>query len=168
MLLITADIHGSTEALKDIVDIAASLKVEQVLIAGDLCPQEGSTFASLLSRLPGLVLVRGNSDSSYQYAQARIHLPPLVRTLIYQGLPITLTHGHVDVPYTVGGIVISGHTHIPSLKEDWNGTLWLNPGSPSRPRSSSGATYALIDPEGVGIYRLRNHSPFLNHRFKSS
>ena len=167
MLLITADIHGSTEALKDIVDIAASLKVEQVLIAGDLCPQEGSTFASLLSRLPGLVLVRGNSDSSYQYAQARIHLPPLSEPFI-KGFRSPLTHGHVDVPYTVGGIVISGHTHMPSLKEDRNGTLWLNPGSPSRPRSSSGATYALIDPEGVGIYRLRNHSPFLNHRFKSS
>ncbi|MGI6437860.1 MAG: metallophosphoesterase family protein [Spirochaetales bacterium] len=168
MLLITADIHGSTEALKEIVDIAASRKVEQVLIAGDLCPREEPVFASLLSRLPGLVLVRGNSDASYQFAQARIHLPPLVRTLSYQGLPITLTHGHVDVPYTVGGIVISGHTHIPHLKKDADGTLWLNPGSPSRPRSSSGATYALIDTEGVGIHRLKTHSPFLYHRFKSS
>ncbi|NLZ77371.1 MAG: YfcE family phosphodiesterase [Spirochaetales bacterium] len=168
MLLITADIHGSTEALKELVDIAESRRVERVLVAGDLCPREDPVFASLLSRLPGLVLVRGNSDISRQYARTHIHLPPLVRTLTYLGRPITLTHGHVDVPYTVGGIVISGHTHIPHLEEDRKGTLWLNPGSPSRPRSSSGATYALIDKAGVRIHRLGDHSPLLSHRFASS
>lgn len=168
MLLITADIHSSTTALKAITDIARSKKVKQVLIAGDLCPPTNPLFMRYLGRLPTLTLVRGNSDNTYHFAQARMNLPPLVQTLAYQGRTITLTHGHIEVPFAVGGVVVTAHTHIPHLHEDEKGTLWVNPGSPSTPRSDSGPTYALLDSEGVGIYHLNDHSLLLYHRFTSS
>ena len=165
MLLITADIHGSTTALKAIADRVRSQRVEQVLIAGDLCPSTDPLFMHYLKRLPNLTLVRGNSDNTYHFDQVRMTLPPLVRTLEYQGRTITLTHGHLEVSFTKGGIVITAHTPVPHLHADEENTLWVNPGSPTSPRSNTGSTYALLDQEGVGIYHLRDHSLLHYHRF---
>lgn len=168
MLLITADLHGSLQGLEALVDVTHEYDIEQVLIAGDLCPSGNPQFLTLLARLPHRVLVRGNSDSSYQYEQANLLLPPLVLNIAYQGIPITLTHGHLDVPYTVGGIVISAHTHIPHLYEDEEHTLWVNPGSPARPRSAMGPTYALLTEDEVGIYQIGSNDQLFCHRLNRS
>ncbi len=168
MLLITADLHGSLQSLEALVDVTHRYDIEQVLIAGDLCPSGNPQFLTLLARLPHRVLVRGNSDSSYQYEQANLLLPPLVLNIAYQGIPITLTHGHLDVPYTVGGIVISAHTHIPHLYEDEEHTLWVNPGSPARPRSAMGPTYALLTEDEVGIYQIGSNDQLFCHRLNRS
>ena len=168
MLLITADLHGSLQALEALVDVTHRYDIEQVLIAGDLCPKSDPQFLTLLAHLPNRVLVRGNSDSPYQYSQANLALPPLILTLEYCGFPITLTHGHLDVPYTIGGIIISAHTHIPHLYEDEKHTLWVNPGSPARPRSAKGPTYALLTEDEVGIYQTGSNDQLFSHRLNRS
>ncbi len=57
-----------------------------------------------------------------------------------------MSHGHIvsEPEYGHYDVVITGHTHITSLKKIGD-TVCLNPGSASRPRGRSGASYATIE-----------------------
>jgi len=69
---------------------------------------------------------------------------------------IFLTHGHqYDVKYDLtrlyyraqevgADIVVFGHSHIPQYIRE-NDLIFINPGSVSRPRGGSKATYALLE-----------------------
>ncbi len=164
MHLIVSDIHGSAEGIRLVQSAAAHFEAEGIISAGDQCPDPA--FDCFFS---SLIAVRGNSDRFYEYFNTPF--PPLSRELELYGKRIVITHGHAaspeDFDLRKGDIFISGHTHVPCLYEE-NGVVFCNPGSPSRPRSSSGPTAAALSEEGVFLFSLLDFSTLKAIRFSRS
>jgi putative phosphoesterase len=95
-----------------------------------------------------LCAVRGNMDRAGFGAR----LPPTALIEV-QGVTIYALHDLtlLDLDPSAAGVrvVIHGHTHTPQTLER-NGVLYLNPGSPVKPRSGTGPTVArlYLGPEG--------------------
>lgn len=162
-VLITSDLHGSTPAFEAIIDRATDEGARHLIIAGDLCPSDDPLFARLLSEAPRPFMVRGNCDSTYDYSRAHITYPPHTLLLSWQGLRVLVTHGDryveaLQFGLEDGDILISGHTHVPLLAYDQSGILHINGGSPARPRSRWGATYALLREGVASIHRVSDGS----------
>ena len=153
-ILIVSDIHGSHEGIRLVKAAAERLKPEMILSAGDQCP-DPSDKAFFLS----LTAVRGNCDRFYEYDDLPFPMQSL--SIDAYGRTLVMTHGDMlsadDFMLSQGDIFVSGHTHIPHLEER-NGIYFCNPGSPSRPRSSSGPTAALLDENGILLLSLLNFS----------
>ena len=162
--LIVSDIHGSAEGVKLIQEAARRFNAEGIISAGDQCPD---------GALPGfwrsLIAVRGNCDRYYEYMD--MPFPPASRTERIYGRNVTITHGDRlwmdDFQLTSGDIFISGHTHVPVLEER-NGIYIVNPGSPSRPRSSSGPTAAVFEPSGIFLLSLLDLTVLSSLAFSAS
>lgn len=108
----------------------------------------------------GIEYIVGNNDfkGSAEYE----------KTIVIAGKRIFMTHGHkynvsygIDRLYYKGleenaDIVLYGHTHIQHIERSSN-TLFLNPGSTSRPRDSKpGCAVVVIDDRGeIGIEPIR-------------
>ena len=73
------------------------------------------------------------------------------------GRNVIITHGDRlyidDFNLNAGDVFISGHTHVPELRME-GGIYLVNPGSPSRPRSSSGPTAALFEEDRLSLLSL--------------
>ena len=140
---ITGDTHGSTQAMRRVIN--ATPPVERWLHTGDY-----GRDALYLKAQTGLdvMAVAGNCDVGDESVN-----PDEFITL--EGFNIWLLHGH---RYVHGGspqelvwwahrleadIVVFGHTHVPMVK--WFGdVLLINPGSPAKPRSAEGPTFAVL------------------------
>lgn len=142
---ITGDTHSNTRSLRKIVQQAPP--VDLWLHTGD-----HDYDANLLQALSGLKVVRvlGNCDAlGSQEAKPDEFLE-------LEGFKLWLTHGHKyiernerqDMGYWAGvfgaDIAIYGHTHVP-VQYHYGDILLLNPGSPARPRSSQGPTFAVLE-----------------------
>lgn len=152
--LIVSDIHGSEEGVQLIERAKEHFNAEGIISAGDQCPA-----GYRLSFWRSLIAVRGNSDRFYEYED--IPFPPLTREERIYGHRMTITHGDrysfEDFALDPDDIFIYGHTHVPVL-EKRNGVYVVNPGSPSRPRSSSGPTAALFDESFLALFSLLDFS----------
>jgi putative phosphoesterase len=163
-ILVCSDTHGNYDILEDII-LRYATDCDALVFCGDgICDFETyftfcQTEKNLKDAMPEVfAFVRGNGDSSV------MHLPDkkTKSVLVPQSVELTVCrkkilalHGHqVDVYTGIDGLlnwafrkkpdaVFFGHTHIPE-KTDFYNCLYLNPGSPSRPRSSSGPTIALV------------------------
>ena len=152
---VTSDLHGNREMTLDLRSLAKEKRVDGMIIAGDLCPQD-HTIALAIQNAPFSVhAVRGNCDSPWDFRDLGLPIPPLSETIVRDDLTtLAISHGHLiwePEGLKRGDIFITGHTHVPELYRDEDGIIRLNPGSPSRPRSQSGPTYALIYPERICI-----------------
>ncbi len=154
--LVTADIHSDAKAINTLIDIAEKENIDAVLIAGDLCPKNLDFMR--LSEIR-YIAVRGNSDFLWDYRDMELCIPKDYAILsLNENTHIAMTHGHLmsdasEIPYPLkkGDILITGHTHVPKLQEGRDGIIYLNPGSPSRPRSEDGPTYAVISDEAITL-----------------
>ena len=123
-LLITSDVHGNLDILKDIIN--KHKDIDYHLNAGDMCLDDK------ISEKYHIITVKGNNDfrSSHPYDRAL----NLKDTIIY------LTHGHQEyvkfglerlklkAKLTHAKICIFGHTHERYLYVD-EGILFINPGA---------------------------------------
>lgn len=161
--LITSDIHGSLEGLELVRNAASRLKADGIISAGDQCP---SSPDPLWSRL---IAVRGNCDRFYEYDC--IPFPPISREMRIYGRNVIITHGDRlcadDFSLEAGSVFISGHTHVPELRKEGDAYL-VNPGSPSRPRSSSGPTAALLEEDRLSLLSLLDLAIFSSLSFSFS
>lgn len=161
-LLITSDIHGESIGKELIQKAAEKYRCSDILSAGDQCPDPFDPFYR------SLIAVRGNCDKFYEYGD--IPFPPLYRKLEYFNRTIYMTHGDIysysDFDLKLGDIFISGHTHVPLLMEK-NGIYLLNPGSPSRPRSSTGPTAIVLDDSFASLISLLDFSQISALRISS-
>ena len=161
MHLIVSDIHGSEEGMLLVRQAIEHFHPEGIISAGDQCPDP--LYSAFYS---SLIAVRGNCDRFYEYYD--IPFPPLSREIKLYGKRIVITHGHEAAPddfdLQKGDIFISGHTHVPCLYEE-DGVVFCNPGSPSRPRSSSGPTAAALSDEGLFLFSLLDFSTLKAIRF---
>ena len=96
--------------------------------------------------------VHGNADSP-----AVTERLPTETTVEYAGIHIALTHGNPSGPTGLAmfgrqqgaDLVISGHTHRPTVEELDHLTL-LNPGSHADPRGAR-QSFAVLEPDGATL-----------------
>ncbi len=157
--LVTSDLHGDGKTTRELLEKAISASVDGVIITGDLCPRDTATALALTNLPFPLYIVRGNSDSPWDFKDFGLAIPQAFGSLERDdGIKIAFTHGHiVSEPDEImpglerNDIVITGHTHVPHLYRDRDGIIRLNPGSPVRPRSREGASYAFIYRDTISI-----------------
>ncbi|TYO99694.1 hypothetical protein EDC39_102220 [Geothermobacter ehrlichii] len=118
--------------------------VDMIFHAGDL---GNSELLFCLAPCP-VVAVAGNTDRPHP------ELPPQ-RLLTLEGRRIVLAHGWgggdsvaADLLRHFGperpDVIVFGHSHVPENRRVGK-TLLFNPGSPTRPRSSVGATVGVLE-----------------------
>jgi putative phosphoesterase len=139
---IISDTHGQ---LKDkVLDLFAD--ADLILHAGDIGSKE---ILEKLRRLSPLTAVRGNMDHG-QWADSL----PAIELVEAGSIRVCLLHDlqHLDLDPPTAGIhvVVSGHTHQPSVCRR-NGVLFLNPGSASLPRRRLSASIALLAVRGIEL-----------------
>ncbi len=148
-LLVASDVHSGASAFEILSDRASDPGCLAFLYAGDL--EIGNYFISgkLRTRSYTFIPVRGNCDRPWSWEETGVPFPPVERSVNFGGISIWMSHGHLvcDPEETGDGhhdIVINGHTHVTSLRKSGD-TVYLNPGSASRPRGRSCASYATIE-----------------------
>ncbi len=164
-LMIASDIHGCAPACRRLLDIFENSGADRLILLGDLLyhgPRndlpEGydpkAVIAMLSERADRLFCVRGNCDTEVD--QMVLPFPILAETalLFVDGRTWFAAHGHRaganptagDLPrLPAGSVVLTGHTHIPTLDTTPDGILLLNPGSASIPKGGFAPSYALYE-----------------------
>lgn len=156
-LLVTADIHGSLSAWKRILK---QLEPGDTLaVAGDLFDtnygdRSSPDFKPDLIRRDLTRLSRESMTTHVVYGNCDAEdyledFQPQIQ-FEFQGISYCLSHGHLFLPeLTDVHVVIEGHSHTPRL-DTLFGMIFLNPGSPSRPRNSAPG-FAVVED---GVIRL--------------
>jgi hypothetical protein len=147
MLVVCSDTHGIDDPRLSGRTRDAVAAADLVVHAGDFTtPAVLDGFRAVASRL---VAVHGNADT----AAVRSRLPSAVSTT-YAGVPIAVTHterGGVTALSLFGrqrgaALVVSGHTHRPTVHAPEGGPTLLNPGSHADPRGNRAAHAELWAP----------------------
>ncbi len=152
-LLVASDVHNDDQAFEILSKKAETDSCLAFLYAGDLDVENCIVDAILRCRNFLFIPVQGNCDNRWAWTDLNLDLP-LYRTCSFKGLKLFITHGHLySEPSSVGlsdsdyDVVITGHTHVGRTTKQLvanKEVIYLNPGSPSRPRGYSEASYALI------------------------
>ncbi len=133
---IVSDIHGnlSIEAER------ALAPCDLILCAGDV---ERPSILMELDAIAPTVAVLGNCDTSLRGMDIPFTASPRIG-----GVRFFMTHRPEDIgtPAEDVQVVVHGHTHIPREERIGN-VLYLNPGSPSKPRGGSRKSIARISIE---------------------
>ncbi|WP_371154133.1 metallophosphoesterase family protein [Jannaschia sp. 2305UL9-9] len=147
---VISDTHGllRTEALE------ALQGVGHILHAGDIGDPE---HLDALRRIAPLTAMRGNIDRS-PWAEDL----PKTANLTICGLHIYMIHDRKDLqvdPETEGwDVVISGHSHKPSIEETGS-LLWLNPGAAGPRRFRLPIALAFLWAKGGRPRAMIHHLP---------
>lgn len=145
-IVVMSDSHGSLLAMEEI---------KEKEVDGDFYVHCGDSEASL-EELHDWIVVRGNND----------WIAPFPNDIIFEaeGHRIYVCHGqhfgYFDrtehmlalLQEKQCDILLSGHTHVPSM-EKINGKYLINPGSTSLPRRGSEKSYCVIyiDKENIDV-----------------
>lgn len=140
---IISDTHGDlSNAERAINDMG---KVDLLIHAGDTY-EDAMKLKEKFSL--NVIAICGNTDCSTE--------KPSEQNFMIEDKKIFLTHGHkYDVKDSLNNlyfrakeleadIVIFGHSHVPQYIRE-NNLIFINPGSVSRPRGGSSASYALLE-----------------------
>lgn len=166
-ILVASDIHGSHEALDQLLQYAQTYHADLLILAGDTCPACSTAIVKGIWYSPvPILMVRGNCESPWEFQAAGLPIPPIYRTETFGDRTILVTHGDrfpspVGLPVSLGerDIFICGHTHQPRIDHEPGRPWHLNPGSTTYPRTSAGATFALIDKNGISIRTFEGNKP---------
>lgn len=135
-LIITADIHGHLPTWRQLLTF---LKPDDGLaVAGDIFDtvytEPGGEFQpqeildDIKAHKGPVWLAQGNCDDP------DFHQAPEQSLFDFEGTRFIMAHGHKPMPdLTDYDVVIQGHTHVSRL-DSLMGKLFINPGSPFRPR----------------------------------
>lgn len=175
-ILVISDTHGDYDVLCDIIEEFGHISDALVFCGDGVCDicsyiQDAYADEALQEHLPPVVAIaKGNGDSEKnQIIKPKTNEFPATRKIITApnsisftaaGRNIFATHGHrYSVDFGLenlsfaaqnldSDLVFFGHTHHPFRYED-SGTLYLNPGSCSRPRGGSPASFAFVSFPGM-------------------
>ena len=152
-LLVASDVHSSDQCFEKLAEIASVKNCLAFLYAGDLDIENYFIAQSVQLRNYVFLPVQGNCDNRWSWTDVNLDLP-MYRACSFGGMRIFISHGHLyGCPSSVGlvdndfDLVITGHSHCSSISHefiDGKRIIYLNPGSPSRPRGGSKPSYALV------------------------
>lgn len=148
MLVVCSDTHGTDDARLTGRTREALTAADLVIHAGDFTTT--AVLDAFRDRADRLVAVHGNADS----VAVQERLPPAA-TATYAGVRIAVTHterGGATALSLFGrqrgaDLVVSGHTHRPTVDTPEAGPTLLNPGSHADPRGHR-AAHAELWPAG--------------------
>jgi len=162
-LLVSSDVHDDDEVFALLAEKASDSRCLAFLYAGDLNIENCLISQTISCRNFLFIPVQGNCDNRWSWTDVSMDLP-MYRTCSFKGLKIFISHGHMYWDPDAAGldnrdfdVVITGHSHVPDLHEEFfsgKRVVFLNPGSPSRPRGRSRASYAVIIFEKNGSVRF--------------
>lgn len=176
--LIISDIHGSTTALKRVLEYFDKWHCDNILLLGDIlyhgprndlpegyAPKE---VAAILNNISDKILaVRGNCEAEVD--QMVLNFPCMAEYawVVDNGIRIFMTHGHhfnPDKLPPIGNIDVFmyGHTHLYQIEKKDNIMLY-NPGSISIPKGGNVATFGLWNNGRLSIYNLDGEEIFTEH-----
>ena len=180
-LLIASDLHGDAAACRRLLEIFDASGAERLVILGDIlyhgprndlpAGYDPRAVISMLSDYADrLFCVRGNCDTEVD--QMVLPFPILSETalLFVDGRTWFAAHGHRaganptagDLPRLPrGSVILTGHTHVPTLTVTEDGVLLLNPGSTSIPKGGFAASYALYEDGRFSVRALDNDTVIL-------
>lgn len=130
---LVSDTHG---LLRPVV-LDALAGVDRILHAGDV---GGAHVLEGLARVAPVLAVRGNNDPPGAW--------PDTRRITLEGRSILVLHVAEDAVLDGADIVVSGHSHRPSVAER-DGVLWVNPGSAGPRRFRLPIAVAILTVEGA-------------------
>ena len=149
-LLIASDVHADSEVFEKLAVLAQNPDCLAFLFCGDLGADDYFISDILQRRNFVFLSVLGNCDSATDYIAAGLPSVPLFRTCEFCNKRIFMTHGHYFTQPADAGLVnedfdfvFTGHTHINGIIKTEK-TVYLNPGSASRPRGGQKASYAVV------------------------
>ncbi|MCL1992929.1 MAG: metallophosphoesterase [Spirochaetes bacterium] len=150
-LLVLSDIHGEEANLKTVFQWGKN-RPEGKEIGTSVFLGDGAADIKKMALIEGFysewIMVRGNNDFDNDL--------PETCTLDFSGYRFFLCHGHKHSIYLEhealiaaalkekADVALFGHTHTPFYSYTHN-ILLINPGSVGRPRTSVGATFAVIE-----------------------
>lgn len=155
-IMIASDIHGSAKYCRMLLDAYASENADRLLLLGDILyhgprndlPDEYApklVIEMLNARKDEIYCVRGNCEAEVD--QMALDFPVLAdyALLPFGNRMIYATHGHIFhrshlPPMKKGDILLHGHTHI-SACEEFDGFVYMNPGSVSIPKGNTPRGY---------------------------
>lgn len=139
---VISDTHGLVrpEVIKVLKD------TDLIIHAGDVGTPE---VIKILQSVAPVIAVRGNMDTGNWATELLKH-----EIVKIGGISLLILHdaGELDINPAAASFsaVISGHTHIPSVKEQ-NGVLFLNPGSAGQRRFKLPVSIALLNVKGNSL-----------------
>ncbi len=164
---IASDIHGSAAFCQKMIDAYRRENADRLVLLGDILyhgprnalPEgyEPKQVIAMLNAIKDeLLCVRGNCDTEVD--QMVLDFPILADyALLSLGKrTVFVTHGHryntdSPPPLKLGDILLHGHTHVPACTE-FDGCLYVNPGSVSIPKEDSWHGYMIIE-NGVLVWK---------------
>jgi len=163
--LICSDLHGDALGAKRLMSLVERYHPDRILLLGDLFYSGGrwmvpetynpeETLKIIQSLSDRILAIRGNCDRDDEIKKSGL-LMPMVRHLRNGDHILFMVHdAHMlEEPLGHGDILLSGHTHMPSLvKRD--GIILANPGSLSWPRGSSQPCYLLMDESQIVLHDI--------------
>lgn len=179
-IIIGSDIHGSAFYCKKFVKAFQREKADRILLLGDLlyhgprndlpgghAPKE--VIALLNPLAEKITCVRGNCDAEVD--QMVLNFPCMSDYTILEtdGIKIFATHGHLfgeeNPPKFEGDFVLlCGHTHVPKCVE-YEGFVYMNPGSMSLPKQNSYHGY-LIYEDGFFLWKDFEGETILAYKYE--
>lgn len=130
---VVSDTHGrlSSELLKELDGC------DLIVHAGDITSQDDLITLRALAPVKACL---GNNDWSGEYGP---EVTKLVR-FDYEGLSFSVSHYRERLTDERCDVAVCGHTHVPVIERHRDGSLLINPGSPTFPRSEKGPTMARL------------------------
>ena len=144
-ILVMSDTHGNTQAVKYLLENYQGI-VSDVVHLGDYA-RDIAHIARTGKDSPLYHIVSGNTDPLVESYEERV--------IEIAGKRIFITHGHrYDVKSKLDNLIykaselqvdicLFGHTHT-AVMFNHNGILYLNPGSPTYPRTDMDRGYGLV------------------------
>ncbi|MFH1375335.1 MAG: YfcE family phosphodiesterase [Patescibacteria group bacterium] len=155
-IAVVSDSHGSLDRLSELLKNLAAAEIKNVIHAGDFTADGITEVLQKFSEL-NFYIARGNCDVNEETLAAVRELPnvkldEVVETKI-AGVKLAAAHRAKDLSAIEASVVISGHTHIPEVRQEEE-RLSLNPGS-----LMDDGGYLLLDLDNLRVERkLFNHS----------
>ena len=173
--IIASDIHGSITAFRKLEDQLEALRVDRLVLLGDVLyhgPRNdlpaGYALKELIARLNErasmITCVRGNCDAEVDQMVLDFPIMSEYSQIELNGYAFFLTHGHragqseTDLPHLAAGTIFaSGHTHVKRLERavgpDGSPLVLLNPGSTSIPKDGM-ASFAYLHENELSLRAL--------------
>ncbi len=158
--MIASDIHGSALWASKLIDAYRAEQADKLLLLGDIlyhgprndlpdayAPKQ--VLAMLNDIKQEILCVRGNCDTEVDQMVLSFDIMAEYAVLTEGKRMIFATHGHhfnhEHLPMIQpGDILLHGHTHVPAC-EQYEGCIYLNPGSVSIPKQGSVHSYMIWD-----------------------
>ncbi|MCQ2485981.1 MAG: phosphodiesterase [Clostridia bacterium] len=155
-LFIASDIHGSALYCQQMLNAYEQEKADKLILLGDILyhgPRNAlpdgynpKKVIELLNPVSNEILcVRGNCDTEVDQMVLDFSVLSDSALIFADGITMIAAHGHKETPkMPCGGILLNGHTHVPSFEEK-DGFIRINPGSVSIPKENSQHGYIVFE-----------------------